>query len=214
MSASRPGVTPGWLIAFEGIDGCGKGTQLKRLTDWLARERPERAVVVLREPGGTPVGEALRELLLHADPDELGPLSEVLLLMASRGELVRQRIAPLRAQGTCVLLDRSHYSTAAYQGAGLGLDEAYILELAERVMGAHLPERVVLLDVDPELAAARRGPAGRDRIEARGLDYYRRVAEAYRRFARQDPARFVPIDGSVEPERVHALILEGLADVL
>lgn len=203
---------PGALWAFEGIDGCGKSTQLELLREHLERTRPESRPLILREPGGTPVGERLRELLLHTDADELCPDSEVLLLMASRAELVRQRVAPLRAEGRHVLLDRSWYSTVAYQGGGSGVDADYIAQLARRVLGVHEPERVVLLDVSPTEAAARRGTAGQDRIESRGLAYFEAVASAYRDFARAEPQRFVLVNGSLDPQSVHARVLEGLGE--
>lgn len=200
----------GALWAFEGIDGCGKSTQLARLLAQLEAHAPESRPVILREPGGTPVGERLRELLLHSEAHELCAESEVLLLMASRAELVRQRVAPLREDGRHVLLDRSWYSTAAYQGGGSGVDAAHIEALARRVLGEHQPQRVVLLDVPPAQAAARRAAQGDDRIEARGAAYFEAVAAAYRRYAAREPERFVVIDGARDPDTVHREVLERL----
>lgn len=231
-----PSTRPGLLIAFEGIDGCGKSTQIARCRAWLA-EHAARSVEVLREPGGTDLGEHVREWLLHGENRD--PLTEMLLYMASRAELYRARVLPLLDAGAVVLLDRSHYSTAAYQGAGLGLDEARIFDLAAWATGGRRPDRVVWLDLpvaaaeDRRRAAARHreagtraaggvpsrdphdaAPAGDDRIERRGRAYFERVVAAYRRYAADDPARWLVLDATASVEDVAARIREDLSDVL
>lgn len=199
----------GLLLAFEGLDGCGKGTQLDRLeARLLARGARVRRV---REPGGTELGEAVRGLLLHGGA--MGALSEALLYMAARAELYERIVLPALAAGETVLLDRSQYSTAAYQGAGLGLPQDEILALADRAVRGRWPDRVVLLDLDPAAAAARL-PAGKDRIESRDAAYFARVAQGFRALAAREPRRFVVVDAAGAPEAVAGRVAEALADVL
>lgn len=202
----------GLLLALEGIDGCGKSTQVARLARWLDDERPGRAVRVLREPGGTELGERVRALLLHGG--EMTPLAETLLYMAARAELYAEVVHPALAAGEIVLLDRSHYSTAAYQGAGLGLDEEWIAATAERATGGRRPDRVLVLDLPCDEARARRRTLADDRIERRGEPYFERVAAAFRRFAAGEPVRVRLVDGRGTPEQVFARVLEELRDVL
>lgn len=214
----------GLLVAFEGIDGCGKSTQIERCRAWMSDAAgPARDVLVLREPGGTPLGERVREVVLHGGSCE--PLTEMLLYMASRAELYRLCVLPALDRGQVVLLDRSHYSTAAYQGAGLGLDEQRILELANWATAGREPDRVLLFDVPVALAEARRRGAGAvatverekvddDRIESRGAEYFERVAEAYRRFAARDPERFVTFDARRSPDDLAASVRAELSRVL
>ncbi|MHC4844598.1 MAG: dTMP kinase, partial [Planctomycetota bacterium] len=174
---------------------------------------------LLREPGGTPLGEAVRELLLAGDA--IGARTEMLLYMAARAELYERVVLPALSAGETVLVDRSLYSTAAYQGDGLGLEQEDILAVGRQATAGRLPDRVVLLDIDPAAASARLG--GRDaddgggdtdRIESRGGAYFERVAGAYRRLAAEDPARFVVVDADGSPEDVAAAVREALSDVL
>jgi dTMP kinase len=201
----------GCLLALEGIDGCGKSTQAELLLGWLRERRPDGKVELLREPGGTPLGEDVRELLLRGA--ERGPMTEMLLYMASRAELYEQRVLPALARGELVLLDRSYYSTAAYQGAALDQDEDTILELARLVTRGREIDKVVLLDIDPRQAAVRMAGEA-DRIESRGLAYFERVTAAYRAFAEAAPERFLVVDASEQPDKVFAAICAGLSDVV
>jgi dTMP kinase len=212
-------VEAGRLLAFEGIDGCGKTTQARLMQDWLAEQQPECNTQLLREPGGTPVGEAVRELLLSGGA--IGARTEMLLYMAARAELYERVVLPALAAGDTVLVDRSLYSTAAYQGDGLGLDEADILVVGRQATAGRLPDRVVLLDIDPEVAEARLGArdpedggGDADRIEARGQAYFGRVAGAYRRLAAEDPGRFVVVNADGLPDDVASAVREALSDVL
>jgi dTMP kinase len=201
-------------VAFEGVDGCGKSTQVQRCAAWLTARRPGRATRVVREPGGTELGEAVRGLLL--DGGGMTPMAEMLLYMASRAELYARVVLPALGRGEAVLLDRSQYSTAAYQGDGLGLDPAAILSLAQQAVGGRLPDRVVLLDLPPERARARVLPGdggGRDRIERRDPVYFARVAAAYRRLAAAEPERFRVLDASADADTVERAVRDALADV-
>ncbi len=189
----------GLLLAFEGIDGCGKSTQASRFVERLKARDAERVVHLLREPGGTEFGERVRDLLLHGE--EMDPLSETLLYMASRAELYAQRVLPALARGELVVLDRTHYSTVAYQGAGLDVDEALILQLARVATRGVEPACIVLLDIPVEVAVERlnAGQAeGPDRIEARSREYFERVRASYLRFAAAAPDGFVVLDGRAE----------------
>lgn len=208
------GVTrPGALVAFEGLDGCGKSTQITRLAARLRRDDPGREVLVLREPGSTPLGESVRGLLL--DGDAIGARAEMLLYMAARAELYERTVLPALDRGATVLLDRSHYSTLAYQGHGLGLDVDVILATARFAIGGRDPDRVVLVEVDVDTAAARlAGGAAPDRIERRGREYFERVAAGFGELARRDPGRFVVVDGTAPADDVTRAVDEALADVV
>jgi dTMP kinase len=171
----------GRVIVFEGPEGAGKSTQLRLLADWLVK-RGEN-VLAVREPGGTPLGDEIRRLLL--DPaSHIAPRAEALLFMASRAQLVEQEIRPALEAGGTVLIDRFFLSTYAYQGAGRGLPEDE-LRMANRVAtGALVPDLTLLFDlpVQEGLArATRRGP--RDRMESAELAFHERVARAFSAFA-------------------------------
>jgi dTMP kinase len=202
----------GLSLALEGIDGCGKSTQSTRLIAWLRGRDPAREVTLVREPGATILGERVRELLLQGD--EIGPLSEMLLYMASRAELYERVVAPAVESGGIVLLDRSYFSTAAYQGAGLGLDLPRILDLSDWVTGGLAPDRVVLLRLDPEQAAARLAGGDDDRIESRDGAYFARVAAGYDALVAAEPGRFLVVDATQDEDAVFAAITEGLGDLV
>lgn len=213
------------FVSLEGIDRSGKTTQAAMLAEALGPE-----TLLLREPGGTEAGERIRELLKDASL-ELGPGAEVLLFCAARAELARQLIGPARRAGRDVVCDRYIDSTAAYQGEAIGAvqdgspergaaapREAGI-ELVERlnevVVGGCVPDLTILVRLDPAEAARRGqqrlvagGEDGADRFEARGVDFQRRVAEAYDELARRHPERIAVVDGLGTPEQVHARVIE------
>jgi dTMP kinase len=198
---------PGRLIAFEGVEGSGKSTQV----ELLRRALEDRGVDVLvtREPGGTPVGERVRALLL--DPGvELHPRAEALLFAAARAELVEQVIRPALERGAQVLCDRYLDSSLAYQGGARGLGRNPVEEVNRFATGGLLPDLVVLLDLDPA-EGLRRQARHRDRIEAQDLEFHRRVRDAFRELAAAHPARFAVIDATAPvPEvaaRVQAAVL-------
>lgn len=191
-------------VALDGPDGCGKSSQARALVDWLDAEGAD--VLHVREPGSTPVGEALRELLLAPETGELCALSEVLLFSAARAELVERVIAPARRRGALVVAERCFLSTAVYQllaaerdGApGATLDSSdlpWFEDLTRRVHGAFLPDAVFVLDVPAEVSLQRRGRRVEDRIEARGDAFHRRVRDGYLRAAQREP-RATVIDAS------------------
>jgi dTMP kinase len=167
-------------FVLEGQDGCGKSEQAQRLVAWL--RAAGRAVVHVREPGSTPVGEALRALLLDPASGRLEPITEALLFFAARAELVRREIAPALAHGAVVIAERSFVSTLVYQGEALGA-AGVAPDLLERLIdathGAVMPARVFVLDVAPAIAAGRRNAASDDRFELRGATFQERVREAF-----------------------------------
>lgn len=174
-------MSDGKLIVFEGPEGAGKTTQLRRLSEWLAsRGIPSVAV---REPGGTPVGDAIREILL--DPErEITDATEALLFMASRAELTAREIRPSLARGTIVLLDRFFLSTYAYQVAGRGLAEEEVRAANRLATGDLVPDLTLLLDIPVREGLARADARGdRDRMEKSGAEFHDRVGAAFRKFA-------------------------------
>ena len=212
---------PGRLIAFEGVEGSGKSTQLELLRAALeSREgpgdrrggppvSPSREVVVTREPGGTPAGERIRALLL--DPEvELHPWAEALLFAAARAELVEAVIRPALERGAVVLCDRYLDSSLAYQGGARGLGRGPVEQVNRFATGGLLPDLVVLLDLDPAAGLARRA-RDPDRIEAQDLAFHRRVRDAFRDLAAAEPKRFAVVDAAAPvaevADRVRAAVL-------
>jgi dTMP kinase len=171
----------GTYVGFEGVEGAGKSTVVRAVSEHLAAAGEH--VVVVREPGGTWVGEEIRRLLLHSE--DLSDWTEAALFAASRAELVRRVVAPELGRGAWVLSDRTYYSSLAYQGGGRRLGVGAVRSLNEQVLGGVVPDLVVLLAVDPDVGFARE--TDRDRIGSEGLEFQRRVAEAYDRIAAEDP---------------------------
>lgn len=204
----------GQLIILEGGDGTGKSTQAEKLCSALAeRSQPVRH---LREPGSTVVSEKIREILLQVPEDgraDITPETEVFLYMAARAQLFSEVIAPALEKGEVVVLERSYFSTYAYQGAGLGLDRDLILRLGEWAVGGIQPLLVVVLDMDPAESFGRLG-GDRDRIERRDLAYHRRVRDGFLDLARRFGDRFVVIDAAAPPGDIHAKVLEALDNAL
>ena len=182
-SNARSGPGRGIFVVLDGIDGCGKTTQADLLVRAL-QQNTGREVLHLREPGSTRLGESLRALLL-APGREVSPAVEVLLFAAARRQMLDEIVAPALARGAHVVVERFHPSTVAYQGAAGGLGEAAVIELLERFAGSPRPDRVILLELTPEAAQERcvRAERRRDRIEAKGIEFQRRVAEGFRRYA-------------------------------
>ena len=192
-------------MTFEGIDGSGKSTQARLLAEALAADG--RDVVATREPGGTELGERIRELILGGL--EVSPWAEAALFAAARAQLVEQVIAPALARGADVVCDRYIDSSLAYQGIARGLGLERVLELNLHAIGGILPDRTYLLLIDPEESARRLGEPG-DRIEREDDEFRRRVDAAYRELAATFPQRITTIDGTRPPAEIGREILEGL----
>ena len=197
----------GRLITFEGVDGAGKSTQVQALAQALAQRG--RAFVQTREPGGTPLGEALRALGLG---QEMAPLTETLLMFAARNEHCLQVIVPALQQGLWVLCDRFADASYAYQGAGRGICGEQLDQLSAWVLGTLQPDLTILVDLDPAEAQRRRALArAADRFERESTEFFERVRAGYRARAQQEPARFLVVDGAAPPAQVTAQILQRLA---
>lgn len=185
------------FITFEGLDGSGKTTQVQILATRFRAEG--REVVITREPGGTPLGEEIRDLVLHGR--DMAPWAEAALYAASRAQHVEQLIRPALARGATVLCDRYVDSSVAYQGVarGLGLDR--VLELNLACVGGLMPDRTILLDIESARAVARMGEE-RDRIEREDDAFHARAADGYRQLAARFPERYLTVDGTVAPELI------------
>ncbi len=182
----------GVFITFEGGDGAGKSTQVARLAQEL--ERRGHAPLVLREPGGTAVGEGVRRILL--DPSHAGMTAEaeLLLFAASRAQLTREVIRPALDAGTVVLCDRYADSSVAYQGYGRGLDLERVRAVNEFATGGLVPDLTILLDVVPDEGIAAATPEAADRLEREELAFHERIRAGYVEMARREPERFVVVE--------------------
>lgn len=198
----------GRFIVLEGLDGSGKTTQARLLAEWL--ERQGTPTLLVREPGGTPLGEELRRLLL--EEGQIHPRTELLLMLAARSALVESRIRPALVEGRIVLADRFALSTLAYQGYGRGLPLDEIRRVNDLATGGLRPDLTLVLEVPRETADARRQAErdGDDRIEAAGDEFRTRVAEAYGLLARREDG-VLAIDAVAPPQAVHRAILAALA---
>lgn len=200
------------FLTFEGPDGSGKSTQARLLADELRAQGHD--VLLTREPGGTPLGEQLREVLLARDGAPMTPAAMALIMSAARAQLVHDIIQPALRADRIVILDRYADSTAAYQGSGLGLDRETIDRL--RAIAAPVrPNLTFYVDVPEEIAFGRLS----DRINANRLDiesaaFHRRVREGYEQLIAEEADRWVRIDGTGTPGDVHATIMQALAPVL
>ncbi len=192
----------GRFISFEGGEGAGKTTQIRRLADRLAPLVGE--VVLTREPGGSAGAEALRELLVRGETDRWSPMSETLILYAAREDHLERRIRPALARGAWVLSDRFADSTRAYQGAGGGTSAGFIAALEAAVLGAVRPELTLILDLPVEegLARAMARGGGEARFEHKGRPFHERLRQGFLEIARAEPDRCVVVDATVAPDRV------------
>ena len=198
------------FITFEGSEGCGKSTQVQRLAARL--EHFGVPYLVTREPGGTPIGETIRELLQFAPHNSaMTAETELLLFEASRSQLVRETIKPALERGLCVIADRFFDSTTVYQGAARKLDREMVERLNAFVVGDCVPDITFILDVDAATAASRmQKPRKVDRMEQQPAEFYERVREAYRELAKRESKRIVLIDGSRNADQIENEIWEML----
>lgn len=216
-------MTRGKLITFEGIDGCGKTTQLRMLERILtSRSIP---FVSTREPGGTELGKMIRAALLNVSPHSVDPLAELLLYAADRAQHVREFISPQLANGTMVLSDRFYDATTAYQGYGRGFDLSLIQQLNDLATGGLKPDVTLLFDIDVATGMERihrrsgedkgnGSEAEADRLDREPSEFHERVRQAYLELARQEPNRFriIPASGSIDA--VRPLVVEALRGII
>jgi dTMP kinase len=209
----------GLFITLEGLDGSGKTTQIKRLAAWM--QKRGSAAVITRQPGGTTLGERIRELLLDSRSAGLSPMAEMALMFADRAQAIAEVIEPALASGTTVLCDRFTDSTEAYQGGGREIGSATILELHQLICGDLQPDLTLLLLPSLQLSlnrARRRSDrvaeqTGKDerRFEQEDDRFYRRVWEKYREIAVREPERVVLIEGDLAIDEVHEQVVEAVA---
>ncbi len=195
----------GLFITFEGIEGSGKSTQAEILRVYL--EDKGIRVDMTREPGGTPIAEAIRTVLLDPAYGEMDPTAELLLYQAARSQHVHERILPALEAGVTVLCDRFTDSTTAYQGAGRGLPAPELEALHSMATGGLVPDLTILIDLAAEVGLARATRDGEsDRIEQESIDFHERVRAGFLDLAQQDRDRVKQVDGQESPERVATAI--------
>lgn len=205
----------GKFIVMDGVEGCGKSTQIRLLAEAVGRAG--RTVTVTHEPGGTPIGERIRALILSPEHPEMTPLTEVMLFCASRAQHCEQVIVPALAEGQVVICDRFASATAVYQGyaGGLGLD--VVERVNAEATGGLMPDLLIVLDLAPEIGLRRKfgdqRPSG-DRIEEKSLQFHRRVRDGFLEYARLYPHSAVVISADASPDDVHRAILACVSDRL
>lgn len=209
----------GLLISFEGTEGCGKSTQISLLAERLTRLG--RIVKLLREPGGTLIGEEIRHTLKHSSANHaMTAEAELLLMNASRAQLVREIIRPALSAGEIVLCDRFYDSTTAYQGYGRGLDLKLVKSVIDFAVGETRPQLTLMFHVPPEVSRARLAsrqstlPFMRDRMEEADHDFFERVVKGYEAIVRAEPERVKIIDASGPVETVSAEIWKQVESLL
>jgi dTMP kinase len=212
-------MTKGLFITFEGTEGCGKSTQVQLLAKQLLTLGHH--VRILREPGGTSIGEEIRHTLKHSKSNAaMTSEAELLLMNASRAQLVREIIRPALAAGEIVLCDRFYDSTTAYQGYGRQLDLKMVQHIIDVAVGETKPDLTLLLTVSPEVSAQRRAtrqsnmPFIRDRIEEANQEFFTRVAKGYEALAAAEPNRIRVVDASGSVENVCLKIWQHVQAVL
>jgi dTMP kinase len=192
------------FISFEGIDGCGKSTQVKILLERLDQEGIDSTLV--REPGGTHISEEIREVLLTNRDDTMADRTETLLMTASRAQLTHDIIIPSQEKGKFVIADRFADSTLAYQGGGRGLNLDWLIKLNEFATFGVRPDLTFFIDVTAVVGARRRSTVHPDRLENVGHDFQEKVRNQYLKLVKLFPDRFITLDGMESPDVIHTRI--------
>lgn len=197
----------GIFITMEGPDGSGKTTQIDLLKKYL--EHRGYDIVIAREPGGTTIGEAIREIILNPDYKEMGHMTELLLYASARAQLVNQVIKPALAEEKAVICDRFVESSAVYQGIGRGLGVDTVYEVNNFALGDVKPKLTIFMDLDAEDGIKRKKKqAELDRMEQEDLSFHKRVVEGYRQLAKLYPERIVPINATLPIDEIHSMIVQ------
>lgn len=193
------------LISFEGIDGCGKSTQIELLKNYFSNKKID--LHIFREPGGTELSEEIRSLLLHST-GEMNSITELLLFSAARSQLIHEKVKPLLEEDKTVILDRFYDSTTAYQGYGrASLPLGEIESINKIASHSVIPDLTFYLRIDPEAASGRTQNLSKDRMEVAGLDFFRKVSSGYDELAKKEK-RIKVIDASQTPEKIHREIVD------
>jgi len=216
----RAGTGRGLFITLEGPDGAGKSTQGPLLAEYL--RRGGREVVYTREPGGTPIGDRIRQILLDERHGEMAAVTEMLLFAASRAQFVREVVEPALARGAAVLSERYVDASLAYQGFGRGLEVDLVRRVNDAATGGRLPDLTLLLDIEPSAGLARvraargkEGAPGRgDRLEQEALAFHERVRAGFLQLARESPKRFAVLDAQGDVAAVHERVVRVVAERL
>ncbi|HZJ57346.1 MAG TPA: dTMP kinase [Clostridia bacterium] len=203
----------GYFITFEGPDGAGKTTQIDLLREYLLGRGVD--VVVTREPGGTPISEAIRDIILDTNHDEMDPLTEAYLYAASRAQHVSQLIIPALRQGKTVLCDRFVDSSIAYQGAGRGLGMKMVEEINRAALRGIMPDITLFFDIDPEvgLVRGRKRDRSADRLELEGIEFHRNVYEGFCMLCGMYPERFRRIEADAGIMEIHHRIINEIGQL-
>jgi len=201
----------GILITFEGIDRCGKSTQVARLEKKLQEANIE--FETLREPGSTAVSEQIRRILLSVESGDIDSRCELMLYSAARAQLVNEKIVPGLESGKTIIIDRYFDSTTAYQGYGRKLPIDIIENINQLVSQERKPNLTIIIDISPEDAVLRRDEAGRDRLERSSLDFFDRVRNGYLEMAKSD-SRFVVLDGNKSIEEIGDEVWAKIAKII
>lgn len=192
------------FITLDGVDGGGKSTQIQLLAEWLSKSG--RKVATFRDPGGTKLGEALREILLHRTEIQLDRAAEMLLYMASRAQLVAEKLRPALVHNDYVITDRFLLANVVYQGCAGGLDVEQIWQVGQVATGGLRPDITIVLDLPVDLAV-QRIDRGFDRLESRGVEYFEQVRQGFLQQAVRASQCVHVVDASLEPEEVHRKIV-------
>ena len=202
MSTSK-----GKFITFEGIDGCGKSTQVKKLVEFF--NKTKKTAIFVREPGGTQISEEIREILLNRHLEDISDRTEALLMTGSRSQLTHEIIIPNLNKGLHVLADRYSDSTLAYQGGGRQIDIEWLIRLNQFATYNIEPNVTFYIDVFPEEALKRKNQE-KDRIEMAGIELQSRVRNAYLELAKRFQSRYIIIDGHDSIENIHDVIINHI----
>ncbi len=204
----------GRLITFEGLDGCGKTTQLEKAKDWLTEQGYD--VLKTRQPGGTKIGRQIRSILLDPEHEELQPESELLLYLSDRIQHIQETIIPAKAAGKIVLCDRFHDSTVAYQGYGRGLNLNSIESVVAHCIKPYDPDLTILLNISPETVPLRLEQrdeyAEKDRLDLESLNFFKKTAQGFQVLAAAEAERYVCLNGEQDIEVIHQEIVAVLQE--
>lgn len=195
------------LISFEGIDGCGKTTQIELLKNYFKKNKI--TYYVFREPGGTELSEKIRSLLLH-EAGEIDPVTELLLFSSARSQLISEKVIPILKKGEIVILDRFYDSTTAYQGYGRGSSDIEHINTLNKIASHNtIPDLTFYLKIDPDLANKRTAQNQKDRMESSGREFFSKVCSGYDEIAKNED-RFIVLDATLTPDEIHQQILNQI----
>ena len=206
-------MSQGIFITMEGPDGSGKSTQIALLKEYLEKEGYD--VLITREPGGTAISEAIREVILNKDFREMSPVTEMLLYAGARAQLIHEVVGPALEKGQAVISDRFVDSSLVYQGIARGLGVEKVYEVNLNAIGKYMPDVTFLLDLPAEVGIARKkGQKDLDRMELESLEFHKSVAQGYRDMAKRFPERIKSVDATRPVEEISDLIIREVSDIL